>query len=185
MTTGRRAGRGGGAAVAFIVATAVGVGSSWTAAAGGPILHARWHLLLVLGVWAAAWLLGVVAVFRLPTRLAVGLVLVAALTVRLAALGGPPTTSDDLYRYAWDGRVQASGADPYARTPLAPELVGLRDRWLWPDAQGCAHLDRPPGCTRLNRPAERTIYPPVAEAWFGVVHAVGGDGARHKVWQGA
>jgi len=178
-----RQGGGGRPAFAFAIAAAAAVVCSWTAAAGGPILHARWHLLLVLGIWATAWLLGVLAAFRLPTRVAMGLVLVAAAAVRLAALAGPPTTSDDLYRYAWDGRVQASGADPYALAPAAPELVTLRDPWLWPDARGCAQLDRAPGCTRINRPAERTIYPPVAEAWFGAVHGLAGDGARHKAWQ--
>ena len=32
-------------------------------------------------------------------------------------------TSDDLYRYAWDGRVQAHGVDPYASPPLEPALA--------------------------------------------------------------
>ncbi|MBV8159486.1 MAG: DUF2029 domain-containing protein, partial [Acidimicrobiia bacterium] len=92
-------------------------------------------------------------------------------------------TSDDLYRYSWDGRVQAHGIDPYGSSPLSPGLAHLRDSWLWPDARGCAALNRPPGCTRINRPAERTIYPPVAEAWFTAVHVVGADGARDRGWQ--
>jgi hypothetical protein len=172
-----------GAVLTFAVAAAVATACSWTAAAGGPILQTRWRLLVVLAVWGVAWLVAVTVVFRLPVRLGLGLVVAATIVVRVAALAGPPTTSDDLYRYAWDGRVQASGVDPYAHDPLSPELAGLRDDWLWPGARGCADLGRPPGCTRLNRPAERTIYPPVAEAWFGAVHDVTGDGARHKPWQ--
>ena len=173
-----------GPLVAFAAAAAVGVACSWWAATGGPLLIAGWRLLLVLGAWAVAWLVAVFIAFRLPARLAVTLVVLAAVAMRLAALGGAPTTSDDLYRYAWDGRVQASGADPYANAPLAPQLTALRDGWLWPDARGCAALDRPPGCTRINRPDARTIYPPVAEAWFGAVNGAAG-GHRHKTWQAA
>ena len=172
-----------GALLAFSVAAAGGIACSLLVATGGPILHARWTLLLELGLWAVAWLTAVIAVFRLPRRLAVVLVIGAAVGLRAVALVGTPNTSDDLYRYAWDGRVQAHGIDPYTGPPLAPELSKLRDPWLWPDAAGCAALARPPGCTRINRPADRTIYPPVAEAWFTVVHEVGGEGGHDKAWQ--
>ncbi len=59
----------------------------------------------------------------------------------------------------------------------------LREPWLWPDAQGCAAIHRPVGCTRINRPGQRTIYPPVAEAWFASVYRVAGVGVRAKAWQ--
>ena len=180
----RRTTRHAGAALlVFSAAAASGIVCSFLVATGGPILHARWTLLVELGLWALAWLTAVVAVFRLPWRLAVVLVIATAVGLRAVALVGTPNTSDDLYRYAWDGRVQAHGIDPYTAPPLAPGLSKLRDSWLWPDAAGCATLARPPGCTRINRPAERTIYPPVAEAWFTVVHAVGGDRGRDKAWQ--
>src|SRR5436305_7362690 len=171
------------ALLAFSAAAAAGVACSFLVASGGPILHARWTLLLELGLWALAWLAAVVAVFRLPRRLAVVLVIGAAVGLRAVALVGTPNTSDDLYRYAWDGRVQAHGIDPYTGPPLAPELSKLRDPWLWPDAAGCAALARPPGCTRINRPADRTNYPPAAEARFTLVHEVGGDPAHDKAWQ--
>jgi hypothetical protein len=173
----------GAALLAFSAAAAAGVACSLLVAKGGPILHARWTLLVELGLWALAWVAAVAAVFRLPRRLAVVLVVGAAVSVRTVALVGTPNTSDDLYRYAWDGRLQAHGIDPYTAPPLAPALSKLRDPWLWPDAVGCASLARPPGCTRINRPADRTIYPPVAEAWFTLVHEVGGDHAHDKAWQ--
>jgi hypothetical protein len=44
-------------------------------------------------------------------------------------------------------------------------------------------LHRPAGCTRINRPVQRTIYPPLAEAWFAVAYRLSGVGARHKTWQ--
>lgn len=175
--------RSGAALLAFSAAAGGGIACSFLVGRGGPILHARWTLLVELGVWALAWLTAVVAVFHLPRRLAVVLVVGAAVGLRAVALVGTPNTSDDLYRYAWDGRVQAHGIDPYTAPPLAPELSKLRDPWLWPDVAGCAALARPPGCTRINRPADRTIYPPVAEAWFTLVHDLGGDRGHDKAWQ--
>jgi hypothetical protein len=152
-------------------------------ASGRPILAAHWGLLWILAGWSVASLAAVAVARRIPKRPALGLILLAAAAIRVAALAGPPTTSDDLYRYTWDGRVQASGVDPYSQSPSAPGLVGLREPWLWPDATGCADLHRGAGCSRINRPAVRTIYPPVAEAWFAAVYHLGGAGARHKLWQ--
>ena len=53
-----------------------------------------------------------------PRRWAVGLILVGATAMRVAALAGVPALSDDVDRYAWDGHVQALGAstDRYPRT---------------------------------------------------------------------
>ena len=62
-------------------------------------------------------------------------------------------------------------------------MADLREPWLWPDEQGCQDLARPAGCSRLNRPAERTIYPPLAQRWFAAVHQLTGVEARHKAWQ--
>ena len=167
----------------FVVAACAGVVLSATVASGRPILATRWRLLWELAGWAVTWVVAVVAALRLPRRFAVVAIVAAGVALRIAALAGPPTTSDDLYRYSWDGRVQASGIDPYANAPSSPALVGLRDGWLWPNATGCAALHRPVGCTRINRPAERTIYPPVAEAWFAGVFRIAGIGAKHKAWQ--
>ena len=42
-------------------------------------------------------------------------------------------------------------------------------------------------CTRLNHPTSPTIYPPVAQAEFTLVHALtaplGTDGGRDRTWQ--
>jgi hypothetical protein len=162
----------------FWIAALVGVAMSVDVSSGRPILGSRWALLLRIGVWCVAW---IVAAWAAPSRRAV--IIGVAVALRLAALAGPPVTSDDLYRYAWDGRVQAAGIDPYAQPPSVPVATGpLRDQWLWPTPAGCAALHRAPGCTRINRPTERTIYPPVAEAWFTVVHVVDG-GDQHKPFQ--
>ena len=43
-----------------------------------------------------------------------------------------PTLSDDMFRYVWDGRVQAHGISPYRYPPDAPQLVFLRDAVIYP-----------------------------------------------------
>ncbi|MFI2645104.1 glycosyltransferase 87 family protein [Streptomyces sp. NPDC018610] len=130
----------------------------------------------------AAW-----AVRKVPERAATGLVLVGAAAVAVAGLAAPPRTSTDMYRYAWDGRVQAAGISPYAHPPAAPQLTGLRDDWLFPDRGSCRGWGltrtRDGLCVRINRPTVPTIYPPVAEGWFLTVHLLSPPGSRHKPLQ--
>ncbi len=171
------------AAIGFVSASVVGVALCAAICTGGPILAARWGILVRLAVWSAAWLVAVVCALRLPARVVLPGIVAVALALRLAALAGPPILSDDLFRYSWDGRVQVAGFNPYEHRPRAPELAGLREGWLWPDAAGCAGIDRPPGCSRINRSSVRTIYPPLAQAWFSGVYRVAGIDARHKAWQ--
>lgn len=96
-----------------------------------------------------------------------------ALVMQGFLLFTPPTLSDDMYRYVWDGRVQAHGISPYRYPPNAPELATLRDKVVW---------------NSINRKGAVTVYPPAAEMayaalwriwpdsvrWFQVVAAVGG-----------
>jgi hypothetical protein len=64
----------------------------------------------------------------------------------------PPTLSTDVFRYIWDGRVQAAGINPYRYVPAAPELAFLRDTAVWPN---------------INRADYAvTIYPPAAQMLF-------------------
>jgi hypothetical protein len=131
-------------------------------------LPGRWYLLM----WAP-FAVGAVQVCRLDRRAALVLVLLGGAALPLAAATEPPNSSDDMYRYVWDGRVQRAGVDPYRYPPSAPQLAGLRDGFLWPDASNwCV----PSGCTLINRPDVPTIYPPVAEALFAAVPA--GDRER-------
>lgn len=176
----------GGNAVAgagLAVATLAGAVLAVVVARGAGIVEARWDILVVLGAWSATWALGVACALRVAARVALPALLVGAAVIRLAALSGSPAISDDLYRYSWDGRVQAAGTSPYRYPPDSAALAGLREKWLWPDAAGCDRLGRPPGCTRMNRPNVRTIYPPVAQAWFAGVYRLVGIDARHKAWQ--
>ncbi len=91
---------------------------------------------------------------RVATRLALG----AGLVARAVLLFGAPVLSDDLYRFAWDGRVLADGLNPFRFAPDAVELRALRDG-LW---------------QQINHPEISTIYPPGAQIVFGAVAVLGG-----------
>ncbi len=157
-----------------------------------PAQNLGWQAKRLLG---AAWLAFAVAVWllrKVPARAAVVLILLGGIAAGLAAASSREHSSDDLFRYIWDGRVQAAGIDPYDHVPAAPELAGLRDPFLWPDggiAKGkCVPPGTPdpdgglllPGCTLINRPAVHTIYPPISEAYFLVVHDLSPPGSRYK-----
>jgi hypothetical protein len=63
-----------------------------------------------------------------------------------------------IYRYVWDGRVQAAGINPYRYVPADPALAFLRDPVVYP---------------QINRAGyARTIYPPLAEIVFAVTGRV-------------
>lgn len=65
-----------------------------------------------------------------------------------------PTLSDDMYRYVWDGRVQAHQINPYLYPPNTPELANLRDSSIWP---------------LINRKPVVTVYPGGAELAFAAI----------------
>src|ERR1700731_4360018 len=75
----------------------------------------------------AAWLLR-----GISARWSVALILLGGIALQVAAISAPPRQSDDMYRYIWDGRVQAAGIDPYRYVPAARQLTPLRDPFLWP-----------------------------------------------------
>ncbi|MFI9270924.1 glycosyltransferase 87 family protein [Kitasatospora sp. NPDC052896] len=134
-----------------------------------------------LALFAAA----VLALRRAPGRHVTALVLAGGVAVALSGLLVPPRTSDDAYRYLWDGRVQAAGISPYAYPPDAPRLAGLRAEApaLFPPHGPCVGWDEriaaPGFCSHVNRPNVVTIYPPVAEVWFLGLHLVEhGHGVR-------
>jgi len=137
-------------------------------------------VLYLILLWWAVTLIAVAALSRLSSRagtsrrLVVGLVLGGTLAVHATALTSGPRLSDDLYRYAWDAKVQAAGIDPYRYPTNSPALARLHDGWLWPDPAGCAALRHAPGCSRINFVWAHTIYPPVAQLYFDAVHYLPG-----------
>jgi hypothetical protein len=164
--------------------TAVGLALVAEAAAFAVYLHVdagnNGHLWLETTA-AAAFLAGVIGLrwVRIrPARLAVAIVAGGAV-LQLIALTHAPQTSDDDYRYIWDGKVQLAGTDPYRYPPAAPALAPLRAEPIFGPDGPCTH--RIPGtCTAINRPTVHTIYPPVAEAAFTAVRLLsfGGQGVQ-------
>lgn len=144
-----------------------------TVARNGVLPLHGWYLLDV-ALFATAVLL----LREVPGKRVVPLVLAGGVAVAAVGLLAPPRTSDDAYRYVWDGRVQAAGISPYTHTPDDPALARLRDPGLFPEGDGCTGWDErrtaAGDCTRINRPAVHTVYPPVAQAWFAAVHPFGG-----------
>lgn len=97
-------------------------------------------------------------------RLLTGIVALAVV-LRILALAVPPTLSDDVYRYRWDGRVQAAGLNPYAEAPAAPQLAHLRDgHW-----------------SHINYPRIRSIYPPLAQVLFALTYRIDDSIAAFRV----
>ncbi|MBK8981590.1 MAG: hypothetical protein IPM38_04535 [Ignavibacteria bacterium] len=76
-------------------------------------------------------------------------VLYAAIVLRLLLIATEPVTSDDYYRYLWDGKVQNAGLDPFLYSPL--ELTELHDDVVYPN---------------ITFPEIKTIYPPVSQVIF-------------------
>lgn len=87
-----------------------------------------------------------------PSGSLLPIVLLFAILFRLSILFSPPYLSDDIYRYVWDGRVQAAGVNPYRYIPSDESLARLRDDAIYP---------------KINRREyAHTIYPPLSELIF-------------------
>jgi alpha-1,6-mannosyltransferase len=128
----------------------------------GPLLHRAFGATALIAVTIVC---GVGAALALHLSSAVNerrglwIVLLAAGAMRLALLFGDNYFSSDLFRYIWDGRVQAAGVNPYRYVPAAPELAFLRDANIFPN---------------INRPDFAvTIYPPAAQMIFYLVTRLG------------
>ena len=94
-------------------------------------------------------------------------VVVVAFVLRAAVIATPPTLSDDVYRYVWEGRVLAHGQSPYEHAPEDPELAPLRDDSIYP---------------KVNHRELSTIYPPLAEAGFALVASLSTSVLAMKLW---
>jgi hypothetical protein len=116
-------------------------------------------LALLYGGFAALAVAGWQLSRAAPGRLRWPHLLGVALLLRGLLLPLPPTLSNDILRYLWDGRVVASGHNPYLLAPEAEALHDLRDE-TW---EAMHHHDVP------------TVYPPLAMALFTVAASVPGS----------
>lgn len=165
-----------GGVVACLTAGAVaatGHGPVEVGAGVGGWLSLHLALFLAAGI---GWALALVLLPRLVRRPGdLRVIWVLALAVRIPAWFGTPAHSDDVYRYAWDGRVTRAGINPYRYAPAAPELDGLREGVRYEDRGAERAPPRPstrepegPLWGRINNPDLPTIYPPAAQFAFAL-----------------
>jgi len=142
---------------------------------------------ITAGLWIV-FALAVLALRAVPARAAVILIITGSIAISGAAMFGPPNTSTDSARYAWDGIVQNAGYSPYDYVPADPALEDLRPEWLFPEpvvgADGelqcvgsriLTAKEKGTGdilCTAINRASVPTIYPPTSELVFVGVRAL-------------
>ncbi|MBI3292750.1 MAG: hypothetical protein HYZ73_08095 [Elusimicrobia bacterium] len=79
-----------------------------------------------------------------------GIILAVAGLCRGALCFSPPSLSDDIYRYLWEGRVQLAGFNPYESPPNDPALSFLRNEHY----------------TGINNKHVRSIYPPAMQGLY-------------------
>ena len=149
---------------------------------------------ITAGLWIV-FALAVLALRAVPARAAVILIITGSIAISGAAMFGPPNTSTDSARYAWDGIVQNAGYSPYDYVPADPALEELRPEWLFPEpvegADGelecvgsriLTSKEKGTGdilCTALNRAPVPTIYPPTSELVFVAVRALVSPDAQY------
>ncbi len=116
----------------------------------------RANIPLFLGCYAVAFLAYAVAIGA-RTDVSFRSILLFGIAFRLTTLVTPPSLSDDIYRYVWDGAVQNAGVNPYAHTPdKMPTIPSVRAEAL----RG-----------RINHSHLHTIYPPAAQLFFRIATA--------------
>jgi hypothetical protein len=93
----------------------------------------------------------------------------AGIAFRLTLLPLDPTLSEDLYRYRWQGKLQAAGGNPYIEIPGDPRWEQLQDRTF----------------AQVNRKDLPSVYGPLLEityaGYYRLVSAVEPDEMR-QAW---
>ncbi len=82
------------------------------------------------------------------------------IVIRLSFINTTPIGSDDIYRYMWDGKVQASGINPYLYKPIDPNLNHLHSNIL---------------PKMMNFKEMKTIYFPLSQWLFFAAYSLSGQ----------
>ncbi|MFC1851290.1 hypothetical protein ACFL27_13925 [candidate division CSSED10-310 bacterium] len=88
------------------------------------------------------------------------IIIMAGIIARLTLVFQEPIASDDIYRYIWDGKVQAHFINPYKYSPLDSEITFLYSS-KFPET--------------INHPEMKTVYPPLAEWFFLLGYCFSGE----------
>jgi len=120
------------------------------------------------------------------------IILILGLVFRGAVLPSQPIQEDDVYRYLWDGKVFAHGINPFKYAPQEVSRFkeftirdprGFEDTYTrkeigeltrlyqlkWETQRSLVYMER------INHPAVPTIYPPMAQYVFRLVHHIQPD----------
>ncbi len=87
-------------------------------------------------------------------------ILLFGILFRLTLFPASPTTSPDVYRYVWEGKILYNGFNPFDYPPSSPELNYL-------------HSEKLPAKVEYKNMA--AIYPPMSQLSFAAVYAVFGE----------
>lgn len=97
--------------------------------------------------------------FQFTTKKLIQFVFFIFISMRLVMLFSEPILENDVYRYVWDGSMLKSGLNPYTFSPETAFTLGV------PSAP--IEAERQIIYQKINYPHIPTIYPPVAQAFFG------------------
>ena len=89
-------------------------------------------------------------------------IIIMGIIFRITLIPAVPTTSPDVYRYLWEGKVTFHGINPYQVPPGSP-LLNQYHSDIW---------------AKIGFKDMTTIYPPFAQLAFIVGHILSGD----SVW---
>ena len=118
------------------------------------------HFVILGCVQGAIYFAAVALILRSePSPRIVWMILGFAGFLRLMVVVFPPFLSNDMYRYIWDGWVQAAGINPYRYIPADAHLAFLRDAAVFPNINRANYA--------------HTIYPPAAEMIFFIASRIG------------
>ena len=150
-----------GSTVLLLIGAGLALGAAcWgLARVSNLVLAPRTFLVLFTLAWLA-YACGALVTAQLRGPVTVVVILTVGVLSRMLLLSAAPSLSTDAYRYVWDARVSSAGIDPYTYPAAASEVAGLRDTSIYP---------------RLNHPTWRTVYPPVAQAFFRAVYRLAPD----------
>lgn len=131
------------------------------------LLFIALYLLAGVSVLFATSLIGKIH----PGTLLLASVILLGAFYRLLLLPSTAILEDDFYRYLWDGAVTAHFVDPYCYSPQQVRDGEIADP---DDRLQLTELSMQAGDVfqRINFPAIRTIYPPVAQVAFAIAYSV-------------
>jgi alpha-1,6-mannosyltransferase len=86
-------------------------------------------------------------------------IIITGILFRITVIPAAPTTSPDVFRYIWEGKVISHGINPYQVPPDAHQLIQYRSD-LW-EKVGFKNMT--------------SLYPPIAQVTFLIGHILSGE----------